>query len=64
MKVSYFRKNYDLSNFIDQKPIAIFIENKGWSIYQQMHKEDFTSKEICKALNDWHVIQIDSEESN
>ncbi len=52
MRESYFSKNYDLSNFIRQKPIAIFIENKDWSICQQMYKEDFTSKEICKALND------------
>ena len=60
----YFSKNYDLSNFIGQKPIAIFIENKDCTLCQQMHREAFVSKENYKALSDWHVIQVDSEESN
>ena len=64
MKESYFSKNYDQSNHIGQRPIAIFIENKDFAICQQMHREAFTSKEIYKTLSDWHVIQIDSEESN
>ena len=29
---SYLSENYDLSNFIGQKPIAIFIENKDCAI--------------------------------
>ena len=61
---SYSGKNHDLSNFIWRKPIAIFIESKDCTICQQMHRKAFTSKEIYKALSDWHVIQIDSEESN
>ena len=44
LKESYFSKNYDLSNFIGQKPGAIFIENKDCSICQQMHRGAFTSK--------------------
>ena len=59
---SYFSENYDLSTFIGQKPIAIFIEKKDCAICQQMHREAFASKENYKALSDWHVIQIDVDE--
>ncbi len=59
---SYFSENYDLSTFIGQKPVAIFIEKKDCAICQQMHREAFASKEIYKALSDWHVIQIDVDE--
>ena len=54
---SYFSENYDLSSFIGQKPIAIFIEKKDCAICQQMQKK-FASKENYKALSDWHVIQL------
>ena len=60
----YFSENFDLSNFIGQKPLAIFIEKKDCAICQQMHREAFASKENYKALSNWHVIQVDSEESN
>ena len=30
----------------------------------EIHREAFASKENYKALSDWHVIQVDSEESN
>ena len=60
----YFSENFVLSNFIGQKPIAIFIEKKDCAICQQMYKEAFASKENYKALSDWHVIQVDSEGSN
>ena len=56
---SYLSENYDLSNFIGQKPIAIFIEKKDCAMCQQMHREAFASKESYKALSDWHVIQVD-----
>ena len=29
-----------------------------------MHREAFAIKENYKALSDWHVVQVDSEESN
>ena len=64
MKESYLNENFDLSHFIWQKPIAIFIENKDCAISQQMNIEAFASKENYKALSDWHVIQVEPEESN
>jgi thioredoxin-related protein len=62
VKQNYFSENYDLSTFIGQKPVAIFIEKKDCAICQQMHREAFASKENYKALSDWHVIQIDVDE--
>ena len=63
VKENYFSENYNLSTFTGQKPIAIFIEKKDCAICQQMHREAFASKENYKALSDWHVIQVDSEDS-
>ena len=50
MKDRYFIENYDLSNFIGQKPVAIFIDNKDCAICQQMRREAFGSKENYKTL--------------
>ena len=64
VKEIYFSENFDLSTFTGEKPIAIFIEKRDCAICQQMHREAFASKENYKALNDWHVIQIDIDEAD
>ena len=63
MKESYLNENFDLSNFIKHKPIAIFIEIKDCATCQQIYREAFVSKDNYKVLSTWHVIQTDSEES-